>query len=124
MEVSFTDVYHSSQSLIGIWFGDEEVLKEFISSLNQFGVQYGLSFKYEFGKSVIFLDILVEFNNNQINTSIYVKPTDSPISSTEAPLLHLISSRAYPSHSFAVPLCYAPLHHLETPTLIGSMINW
>ena len=30
--------------IFGIWFGDEEVLKEFISSLNQFGVQYALSF--------------------------------------------------------------------------------
>ena len=31
---------------------------------------YNISFKYEFGKSVSFLDVLVEFNNNQINTSL------------------------------------------------------
>ena len=93
--------------IFGLWFGDEEVLKEFINSLNQFGVHYGLSFKYEFGKSVSFLDVLVEFTNNQINTSIYVKPTDSPnlLNRGSFASPHIFKSLPFSQFRRAVVLC-------------------
>ena len=94
--------------IFGIWFGDEEVLKEFINSLYQFGVQYGLSFKYnEFGKSVSFLDVLIKFDNNQINTSIYVKPTDSPnlLNRGSFASPHIFKSLPFSQFRRAVVLC-------------------
>ena len=52
------------------------------------------------------MSYIVKFNNNQINTSIYVKPTDSPNLPNRGSFAssHIFKSM-YPSHSRAVVLC-------------------
>ena len=64
--------------IFGVWLGSAELLEEFVKSLNAFGEFYGLSFKYEYGKAVHFLDLEVDVTNGLPSTSIYIKPTDSP----------------------------------------------
>ena len=99
-----------------------------LNSLNQFGVQYGLSFKYEFGKLVSFLDVLVKFNNNQINTSIYVKPTDSPnlLNRGSFASPHIFKSLPFSQFRRAVVLCSTTSSrddHFDINIIYDKLVN-
>ena len=80
--------------LFGGWLGTYRQFKHFISSFNNFGKEYGITFdKEQFGDTVNFLDVLVSNNSGSIVTDLYIKPTDAR--------RYLHRSSFHPGHTFS-----------------------
>ena len=67
--------------VIGIWRGSRRSFDNFVKTLNQETMKYGIKFpmkEIQFGKSVNSLDLTVYLDeNNQLHHRSYTKPTDS-----------------------------------------------
>ena len=64
--------------------------------MSQYGVVFDLA-KIQFGKIVNFLDIIVDISDGNLQTDIYIKPTDSPnlLNRGSFALAHLFNSIPY-----------------------------
>ena len=64
------------EDIFFIWTHGENSLKNFMIELNNFNPNF--KFTYEFSEaSINFLDLNVKLSNGKLQTSLYVKPTDS-----------------------------------------------
>ena len=64
----------------GGWIGSRLEFDEFLTSLNNFGIDFGIFFDdgdVQFGKEIHFLDVVVSITDNMLHTSLYSKPTDA-----------------------------------------------
>ena len=59
------------------WLGTTRLFEAFLSILNKVGKIFGITFKGNAGKSVQFLDVTTTLINKTIETTMFVKPTDS-----------------------------------------------
>ena len=84
-----------SRFIDGVWFGSRLEFDEFLTSLNNFGIDFGIFFDdgdVQFGKEIHFLDVVVSITDNILHTSLYSKPTDAHR------FLHRLSF--HPPHTF------------------------
>ena len=60
-----------------IWRGTERQFESFKSSLNQLGREDSFTLKGDVGSEVEFLDVKLALKDGDIETSVFIKPTDS-----------------------------------------------
>ena len=61
----------------GIWGGSEESFRLFLEMVNGVGKEFGVTFTGDCGTSVEFLDVTTKLVGGTVETTMYVKPTDS-----------------------------------------------
>ena len=61
----------------GIWGGSQESFILFLEKVNCVGKEFGVTFTGDCGTSVEFLDVTTRLENGSVETTMYVKPTDS-----------------------------------------------
>ena len=82
----------------GTWDSTETMFSEFLVKVNEIGSLYGITFTGECGESVVFLDVRTSIENNIINTTMHIKPTDSE--------RYLHRRSGHSSHTFSgLPYC-------------------
>ena len=60
-----------------LWRGSERQFEAFKSALNTVGAVNKFTLKGEVGKTVDFLDITLSLDSGRLETSVFIKPTDS-----------------------------------------------
>ena len=96
--------------IFGNWIGTHEEFNEFTNHLNTYMSQYGVVFdtaKIQFGKTVNFLDVVVDISKDALQTDIYIKPTDSPnlLNRDSFAPVHLFKSIPYSQYRRAAVIC-------------------
>jgi hypothetical protein len=61
----------------GGWMDTVDVFRTFLKIVNEIGLELGVTFTGECGKSVEFLDVTTSISDGHLKTTMYVKPTDS-----------------------------------------------
>ena len=63
--------------LFFLWLGSEKSFLDFKDALNEKGSEFKFTLKGEVGKTVDFLDVRVSNESGKLETTLFVKPTDS-----------------------------------------------
>ena len=61
----------------GRWIGTQRTFEIFKTTINEVGRTYGITFTGECGKSVVFMDVTTIITPRGLETTMFVKPTDS-----------------------------------------------
>jgi hypothetical protein len=91
----------------GRWMGTQRTFETFKSLINEIGAQHGITFTGECGKSVVFLDVIVTNTAGGLETTMFVKPTDSVryLHRRSGHSQHTFSGIPYSQYRRAVGIC-------------------
>ena len=101
--------------IFSLWKGTSRQYDMFLAALNVIGKPFGIGFTGSCGKTIEFLDVLIDISSGKLRTKLYVKPTDSPTYLNRRSYHNKHTFKSLPVSQFrrAIVICSEPEDQLE-----------